>query len=380
MLRWKQMVLVALALAVVGCSSSKTKELPPAELQEFTSEVQLKEQWSRSIGEGQGETYNQLTPAVDGQSLYVTDSEGLVMALNRESGDVIWKKELDVPVSGGVGAGYGLVLLGTLRGEVIALDAASGDEKWRSRASSEVLAPPVTNGDIVVAHTQDDKLFAFDASTGDRRWLYEESMPVLTLRGTGAPVVTNRYVVAGLSSGKVIALDTQRGLPLWEQVVAVPQGRSELDRMVDINGGMLLSGSTLYVTTYHGRVAGLDLESGRMLWQRDASSYTGVAEGFGNVYVSLDNGTVEAVDQNSSSALWSNESLARRQLSAPAVLSSYVVVGDFEGYIHLLSQVDGHMAGREKLGNGGIRVRPLVDGDWMYVYGNGGKLVAYTIR
>jgi len=300
--------------------------------------------------------------------------------LNRENGDIIWKKKLDLPVSGGVGAAYGLVLVGTLRGDVVALDATSGDEKWRARVSSEVLAPPVSNGDIVAVQTQDDKLYALDAETGDRRWLYEESMPVLTLRGTGAPIVTNRYVVAGLASGKVIALDEQRGLPIWEQQVAIPQGRSELDRMVDINGGLLLSGTTLYVATYHGRVAGLDLESGRVLWQRDASSYTGVAEGFGNVYVSLENGTVEAVDQNSASALWSNDSLARRMLSAPAVLSNYVAVGDYEGYIHLLSQTDGHMAGRQKLGNGGVRVRPLVDGDWMYVYGNGGKLAAYTIR
>ncbi|WP_313551571.1 outer membrane protein assembly factor BamB [Pseudomonas sp.] len=380
MLRWKHVALLALALTAVGCSSNSKKELPPAELQDFKADVQLQEQWSRSVGEGQGDTYNLLTPAIDGQSLYVTDNEGLVMALNRESGDIIWKKKLNLPVSGGVGAAYGLVLVGTLRGDVVALDATSGDEKWRARVSSEVLAPPVSNGDIVAVQTQDDKLYALDAETGDRRWLYEESMPVLTLRGTGAPVVTNRYVVAGLASGKVIALDEQRGLPIWEQQVAIPQGRSELDRMVDINGGLLLSGTTLYVATYHGRVAGLDLESGRVLWQRDASSYTGVAEGFGNVYVSLENGTVEAVDQNSASALWSNDSLARRMLSAPAVLSNYVAVGDYEGYIHLLSQTDGHMAGRQKLGNGGVRVRPLVDGDWMYVYGNGGKLAAYTIR
>jgi outer membrane protein assembly factor BamB len=380
MLRWKHVALLTIALAVVGCSSNSKKELPPAELQDFKADVQLHQQWSRSVGNGQGDTYNLLTPAIDGQTLFAADDEGLVLALNRENGDVIWKKELDLPVSGGVGAAYGLVLVGTLRGDIVALDATSGEERWRAKVSSEVLAPPAGNGDIVAVQTQDDKLYALDASTGEQRWMYEESMPVLTLRGTGSPVVTNRYVVAGLASGKVIALDSQRGLPIWEQQVAIPQGRSELDRMVDINGGLLLSGTTLYVATYHGRVAGLDLESGRVLWQRDASSYTGVAEGFNNIYVTLETGNVEAVDQSSASALWSNEDLARRQLSAPAVLSNYVVVGDYEGYIHLLSQMDGHMSGREKLGNGGIRVRPLVDGDWMYVYGNGGKLAAYTIR
>ena len=273
-----------------------------------------------------------------------------------------------------------MVLLGTLKGEVIALDAASGEEKWRARVTSEVLSAPATNGDIVVVQTQDDRLIGLEASTGTQRWIYENSPAVLTLRGTGAPVVTNHLAIAGLSTGKVIAVDTQRGLPVWEQRVAVPQGRSELDRVVDIDGGLLLSGTTLYVVTYQGRLAGLDLESGRVLWQRDASSYVGVAEGFGSVYVSQASGTVEGIDERSTSALWSNDSLARRELSAPAVFSSYVAVGDIEGYLHLLSQVDGRFVARERIDSDGLRVRPLVVGDTLYAFGNSGKLVAMKIR
>ncbi|MBO2928356.1 outer membrane protein assembly factor BamB [Metapseudomonas otitidis] len=379
-MRWKFAALLALAVLAAGCSSNSKKELPPAELPKITEEIQLKEVWSRSIGEGQGETYNMLVPAVDGEVIYAGDVEGLVVAMDRMTGDKLWTKELDLPVSGAVGAGYGLVLVGTLKGEVIALDASNGEERWRARVNGEVLAPPATNGDVVVVQTQNDTLFGFDASTGNQRWIYENTPAVLTLRGTGAPVVTNRLAVAGLSSGKVIALDVQRGLPVWEQRVAVPQGRSELDRVVDIDGGLLLSGGTLYVSTYQGRVAGLDLESGRVLWQREASSYVGVAQGFGSVYVSQASGTIEGIDERSTSALWSNDSLARRQLSAPEVFSSYVAVGDFEGYLHLLSQVDGHFVGREKIDGDGLRARPLVVGDMLYAFGNGGKLVALTIR
>ncbi|MNC32696.1 Outer membrane protein assembly factor BamB precursor [compost metagenome] len=203
---------------------------------------------------------------------------------------------------------------------------------------------------------------------------------MLTLRGTGAPIATNRLAVAGLSTGKVVAVDINNGVPVWESRVAIPKGRSELDRVVDIDGGLLLSGGTLYVSTYQGRVAGLDLESGRELWQRDASSYVGVAQGFGNVYVSEASGTVEGVDERSSSALWSNDSMARRQLTAPEVFSSYVAVGDFEGYLHLLSQVDGRFVGRERIDSDGLRARPLVVGDTIYVFGNSGKLEALTIR
>ncbi len=379
-MHWKNAAVLALAVLAVGCSSNSKKELPPAELPDITEEVSLDKGWSRSIGDGQGETYNLLVPAVDGDTIYASDVNGEVMAINRFSGDVIWKQDLELPVSGAVGVGYGLVMLGTLKGEIVALDATNGEERWRARVNGEVLAPPANNGDVVVVQTQNDTLFGFDAATGNQRWIYENTPAVLTLRGTGSPVVTNNLAVAGLSTGKVLALDIRRGIPVWEQRVAVPQGRSELDRVVDIDGGLLLSGGTLYVATYQGRVAALDLESGRVLWQREASSYAGVAQGFGNVYVSLANGTVEGVDERSASALWSNDALARRQLSAPEVFSSYVAVGDFEGYLHLLSQVDGHFVGRVKIDGDGLRARPLVVGEWMYAYGNGGKLVGLTIR
>jgi outer membrane protein assembly factor BamB len=379
-MRWKNAALLALAVMVVGCSSNSKKELPPAELPDFTAEVELKTEWDRSIGDGQGESYNRLTPAVDGDHIYAADAEGVVVAMDRFSGDVLWKQDLERPVSGAVGVGSGLVVVGTLKGEVIALDQSTGEQKWLSMVSSEVLSAPAVNSDIVVVQTQDDRLLGFDAATGNQRWIYESAPAVLTLRGTSAPLLTSRLAIAGFSTGKVVAIDLERGIPVWEQHVAVPQGRSELDRIVDVDGNLMLSGDTLYVVTYQGRVAGVDVNSGRVLWQREASSYVGLAQSLGSVYVSLASGTVEGVDERSASALWSNDALARRQLSAPAVFSSYVAFGDFEGYLHLLSQIDGHFVGREHIGSDGVRVHPLVVGDWMYVFGNSGKLVALTIR
>lgn len=294
-MRWKTAALLTLAVLAAGCSSKDTKEPEPAELTKFEAEISLKKEWSRSIGEGQGKTYNLLTPVVYGDQIYAADVEGLVVSMDRLTGKVNWKKKLDTPVSGGVGAGYGLVLVGTLRGEVLALDVSTGEERWRSQVSSEVLAAPAVNGDIVLVQTQDDRLIALEMDTGAQRWSYESSPAVLTLRGTGAPLLTNQLAVAGLSSGKVVALDTRRGLPVWEQRVAIPQGRSELERVVDIDGGLLLSGGTLYVTSYQGRAAALELESGRVLWQRDASSYSGAALGYGSVYLSLADGDRKSV-------------------------------------------------------------------------------------
>ena len=377
---WKNVALLALAALVVGCSSNSDKEQEPAPLPEFTAKVTLDKQWSRSVGDGQGDFYNKLIPAIDGDRIFASDVHGEVMAIDRLSGDVVWKKDLKRPVSGAVGAGYSMVLLGTLKGEVIALDAGSGKRLWKANVSSEVLAAPVTNGDVVVVQTQDDKVIGLDADTGEQLWISENTPAVLTLRGTGSPVVTNNLAIAGLSTGKVVAFEVRRGLPIWQQRVAIPQGNSELERVVDIDGGLLQSAGTLYVVTYQGRMAGMDLESGQVQWQRDASSYVGLGQGFGNIYVSLASGTVEGVDERSTSALWSNTELARRQLTAPVVISNYVAVGDFEGYIHLLNQVDGQYVGRAKVDSDGLRALPQVVDNWLYAFGNSGELIAYTIK
>lgn len=372
--------LLALAVLAAGCSSNSSKEPEPAPLPKFDAEIRLDEQWSRSIGSGQGDTYNRLVPAVYGEQIYAADVEGRVESIDRLTGKVNWKVDLDVPVSGGVGAGYGLVLVGTLKGEVLALDVSDGAVRWRARVGSEILSAPAINGDVVLVQTQDDRLVALDMDDGNRRWVYDNAPAVLTLRGTSTPLLTNQLAIAGLSTGRVIALDAARGLPVWEQRVAIPQGRSELERVVDVDGEMLLSGGTLYVATYQGRVAALELQSGRVLWQKPASSHVGVSQGYGSVYVTLDSDEVQGIDERSTTVLWSNAELARRGLSAPGVFSSYLVVGDREGYLHFLSQIDGRFVAREKVDGEGVRVRPLVEGDWLYVYSNSGKLVALTIR
>lgn len=376
----RYLVLGLAAALMVGCSSSGKKELPPADLEKFDAEVQLDRVWKRNIGVGQGDLYNNLTPALDGLTLYAADAEGRVVALNREDGDEKWEVKLKAPLSGAVGAGGGLVIVGTLDGQVIALDENDGSEKWRAQASSEVLAPPQTNGDVVVVQTQDDKLVALDISSGERRWIYESSLPVLTVRGHSTPIVGVRQVFAGMASGKVVALAADTGIPLWEQRVAQPKGRSELERMVDIDGQLLLVDQRLYVVSYQGSVAALDAQTGQPLWEHPASSYVGPGAGFGSVYFSETSGTVQALDAGSARELWSNESLARRQLTAPVAFSNYVAVGDFEGYLHLLAQTDGRMAGRVKVDGDGLRASPLVIGDLLFVYGNSGDLAAYKLK
>lgn len=374
---------LAAALAVLmlaGCGSSSKKELPPAELEKFTAEVELERSWKRNIGVGQGELYNSLQPALDGLTLYAADANGRVISMDRDTGKVNWQVKLKEPLSGAVGAGGGRVMLGTLNGAVITLDENDGSELWRAQVSSEVLAPPQTNGDIVVVQSQDDKLVALDISTGEQRWMYESSLPVLTVRGHSTPVVSLYRVYAGLASGRVVALDASNGIPLWEQRVAQPQGRSELERMVDIDGHLLLDDQTLYAATYQGNLVALDADSGNIRWQRPASSHGGPGAGFGSVYLSRADGAVEAYDQNRATPLWTNEQLLRRQLTAPVAFDSYVAVADYEGYLHLLAQTDGRLVGRVRVDSKGVRVPPIARSGTLYVYGNSGDLAAYQLR
>ncbi|GGJ01076.1 outer membrane protein assembly factor BamB [Halopseudomonas pertucinogena] len=367
-------------LMLAGCGSASKKELPPMELEKFTAEVELERSWKRNIGVGQGELYNNLQPALDGLTLYAADANGRVVSMDRDTGKVNWQVKLKEPLSGAVGAGGGRVMLGTLNGAVITLDESDGSELWRVQVSSEVLAPPQTNGDIVVVQTQDDKLVALDIGTGEQRWMYESSLPVLTVRGHSTPVVSLYRVYAGLASGRVVALDASNGIPLWEQRVAQPQGRSELERMVDIDGHLLLDDQTLYAATYQGNLVALDAESGNIRWQRPASSHGGPGAGFGSVYLSKADGTVEAYDQNRATPLWTNEQLLRRQLTAPVAFNSYVAVADYEGYLHLLAQTDGRLVGRVRVDSKGVRVPPIARSGTLYVYGNSGDLAAYQLR
>ena len=379
-MRWKILAVLTLASVVMGCSSNKEQELEPAPLPDFTEKASLQKEWSRSVGDGQGEFYNKLVPAIEGNTIYACDLNGEVMAIDRLSGDKLWEKDLHHQVSGAISVSGSMLFIGALKGKVVALDANTGKLIWSAKVPSEVLAPPISNGNVVVVQTQDDRVIGLDADTGKRLWISDNTPAVLTLRGTSAPLVTSDLAIAALSTGKVIALNVQNGTPVWQQKVTLPKGRSELERIVDIDGGMLLDGSTIYVVTYQGRLAALDVQSGEIIWQRDSSSYVGLGEGSGNVYVSMDSGVVEGVDTNSSSALWSNDQLLRRQLTAPAVISNYVAVGDFEGYVHLLSETDGQYVGRQKVDSDGLRVRSLVVDNWIYVFANNGDLVAYTIK
>ena len=355
---------------------------PPVELQNIDEEVELRRIWSASIGNGQGSDYFELTPAIDGERIFAASEDGNIYGLELDSGDVIWRTRLDdETITGGVGAGRGLVLVGTANAEVIAFNQFTGEELWRGAVTSEVLSPPQTNGDVVVAQTVDGKLIALDAGDGARRWIYETTLPALTLRGTNRPVITPQgFVIAGFSNGTLVSVAADDGIWRWEERIAVPEGRYDIERVIDADGDLQLDGNRVLASSYQGNVMAFDIATGRIVWGMEASSYHGLDQGFGNIYYSSEASHVVAVRDNSNDIVWTNEDLEHRALTGPKTVGNYIVVADFEGWLHVISQIDGRIVGRMRVDNDGVRANILADGSRLYVYGNSGTLMALAIQ
>ncbi|HEY5701651.1 MAG TPA: outer membrane protein assembly factor BamB [Gammaproteobacteria bacterium] len=353
---------------------------PPAELVEFNAELKVEEAWSRSIGSGVTKYYLKLRPIIEDGRVFAADRKGRVSAYDTVNGNQVWESDTDVPVSGGPGSGDGLIIVGSSDGDVVALNAADGEEKWRAKVSSEVLAAPSAADGIVVVRTIDGKLFGLDATSGNRVWVYDRTVPVLTLRGTSTPVLSDGAAIAGFDSGRMVAVSLKNGQTLWETVIAVPRGRSELERLVDIDADPVIEDRTVYVVTYQGRVAALELFSGNVIWRRDMSSYAGLGINGDHIYVTDADSFVWALDRKSSASIWRQDQLKLRGLTSPLGVGRFVVVGDFEGYVHVLSSEDGRMLARTRVDGDGIIATPIAHDGMVFVYGKGGTLTALRVK
>ncbi|MCW7551900.1 outer membrane protein assembly factor BamB [Endozoicomonas gorgoniicola] len=375
---FRSLLVVTLSLGLTACGMfSKDEEeiRTPKPLTSFEASVEMKQVWSQSIGEGVQGGYEQLKPSVFGDVIYSAGAEGSITALEVETGKRVWNRKLGVQVGGGINAMQSMLLLGTLDGRVLALSAEDGSDLWETRVSSEVISVPQVSGDTVVVQTIDDTVTAINAENGKIIWVQENLQPALTLRGSSSPRIENGAVFAGFHSGEARAYRIEDGTPLWVSKVALPKGSSELERMVDINASPLIVGDSVFMVSYQGNAAALDMYSGRVRWNREISSYKSMSSGFGSLYLTDQDSYVSSIDQRTGAVGWRQDQLEYRQVSAPAAYSSYVAVGDLDGYVHLLSQVDGSMVGRYKVGTA-IKAQPVSAGDLLFVLDAKGKLYA----
>jgi outer membrane protein assembly factor BamB len=386
-------------LTLGGCSwfSDEVEVRVPVELEKFKAEVQLVDLWSVNLGKGAEDSAIKLTPGLIGGMLYGASADGNVVAVDTGTGKVVWKQSIvdfyaederaiafadgiDV-ITGGVGVGGSLVGVGSAAGEIVAIQLLDGSLACRATTTSEVLAPPQVINNKVFAQSIDGKIAAFDAASGERKWLYSTTIPSLTLRGTSTPIADKDFLIGAFANGRMVMLDQSRGQVGFEQRAGVGQGQTDLERLVDIDGQMVLDGSVLYAVAYQGNLVAIDLSAkGKVRWSREASSIVGLGTGFGNIYLASEDGRLTAISKDTTEDIWTTEALLYRDITAPVAVSSYVAVGDFEGYLHLIAQSDGRFVGREKLDSSGLTAPVIVDGSRIYVITNSGRLLALEVR
>lgn len=388
-------LVLACVVALAGCSTiggwfgadPNKKANEPAELTDITQTVQVSKLWSVDVGDGEGHLGARQGPAVADGKVFAAAIDGGVRAFDLQTGALQWTYEppevedqAPIRLSGGPGAGSGLVVVGGLDGEVIALDAAAGTEKWRAKVGAEVIAAPVIGDGLVIVRSNDGRVTAFDAEAGQRRWFWQRDLPALTVRGNDGVLLGPGYVFVGNDDGTVAALAAQDGRLLWEQAVAQPEGRSELDRMADIDGTPVLDGTTIFATSFKRQTMAIDGPSGRPIWQKDNGGAGRVGNAGDRVVVSDPAGTVWAIDKASGGALWSQPALARRSLTGVAVQGDYAVVADYDGYVHWLRLDTGAIAARARVGGDTVKAAPVVADGVLLVQNIDGEVTAFRLQ
>jgi outer membrane protein assembly factor BamB len=369
--------LAALAL-LAACSDSKKGQEPPAELVDIKSQLVIKREWSESLSGKADHLRLALRPEVVDGVVYAGGHKGEVVALNAETGQRLWKVNTKMALSAGPGVGDGVVVFGSSDGNVVVLDAATGAERWRHAVSSEVLARPLVAAGMAIVRTVDGRLQSLSLTDASQKWVVQEAVPALSLRGTAPAVLVGEATIAGFDNGRVLAVDLKSGETLWNTLVSPPQGRTELERLVDLDSDIQAAGDDVFVVGFQGRAAMLARESGQIWWAKDISSYRGFGMDDDNLYITNANGGVVAFKRRDGGPVWEQLTALRlRGLTAPQVDGGAVVVGDFEGYLHWLDKGTGEIIGRVKTGGNRITNAPVVAGGMVYVQTDTGKLVAY---
>jgi outer membrane protein assembly factor BamB len=370
--------LSAALLIAAGCSKDKDVE-PPAKLVDFPQTLPVKKLWGEGVGANKKQIKLRLGlgPAIDNGLVFAASHKGELLAVSLESGKHVWLKKLKMPLSAGPAAGNGMVVVGSSKGAILAFDGATGRELWRGRVNSELLSAPAISESVVVLRSVDGRLHGLNAQTGKEQWSVEQQVPRLSLRGTATPIIAKDVAISGFDNGKVMAVSLINGDTVWDTALASPHGRTELDRLVDIDSAVHVVGDNVFAAGYQGRTAMIALDSGQIWWSHDMSSYRGLAADDENIYVTQSDGTIVAMRQRDGSEVWRNDKVKRRALSAPVVTSSAVAIADYQGYVHFLDKSTGVLVARVKVAKQRVSSAPAAFEDTVVVLTDGGSLAAY---
>lgn len=386
----RKTLLVGLVASVLltGCSSEQdTIVMSP--LPEVTNQFTPETVWDKSVGDGIGKYYSHLSPAWEGSSIYAADRNGLVKALDADSGVEIWSVNLaektgflsaSIPamLSGGLTVSGEHLYVGTERGTLIALNANDGEIAWTANAGGEVLSRPEVSEGLVLVHTGNGLLQAFDTATGEQRWSLNLDTPSLSVRGESAPAVAMGAAFVGGDNGRVSAVMLGQGQLIWQQRISQATGTTEISRLNDVDMTPVVADGRVYAIAYNGNLVAMDMRSGQILWKRDFGSVNELVLDGESLYVVDQNDNVYGLRAADGVTMWSQDKLLHRNLSAPELFNGYLVVGDGEGYLHWLDTSNGQFVAQNKLSSSGILSRPSVAGDKLMVQARDGRL--YLLR
>jgi outer membrane protein assembly factor BamB len=383
-MKYYSKVLVVGALSGLLCACNgffdKDNTPTPSPLVKFQPEAKATMLWHSHINFGVGDDYLKLVPVMTEDSLYTASRLGEVAAIDKQNGKVLWTSETHTPLSAGPATDKDLVFIGGRSGKVLALRQSDGKIVWTAQAPTEILSPPAANDGYVLIKTIDGQLTAFAETDGHVLWHYQQTEPNLILRSGSTPQIDHDVVVVGFANGNLAKLTLKGGNLLWQTTVGVPQGSFAIQRMVDIDADPVIFNRQLYVATYQGRIAALELSSGKEIWTHDISSFTGLNLDQKRVYVSDASGQLWAFDKESGHVAWRQTELENRNITGPAVMANYVIVGDGEGYIHWMNKQDGHFVARTRIWGSAILATPVVDNNQIaYVLTKDGYLAAFKL-
>jgi outer membrane protein assembly factor BamB len=398
-------LLLTSSLLLTSCTTISNwfyddEELETRRLKPIEAKFTPTETWSVELGDGIDKFYSKLRPAVAYNKVFAANRQGLVNAYDQVTGKKIWSinlttfneeglspgisqlwsNGLSAKIAGGISVAYETVFFGTENGEVVALDANTGVQKWITMVKGEVLAAPAIDAGIVLVNTGSGFIFALNADNGEEVWSSESDVPPLSLRGVSSPAAVNGGAIIGTATGKLIVNILETGQTAWEQVISSATGVTELERIVDIDSEPLVSGGNVFVISYDGTLASVELRTGRVIWKRDYKSFRRMSLSGSTLYLVDVNSNVYALDSRNGVELWSQGALKQRLLTGVAPVGNYLVAGDKFGYLHWFDQVDGKIVARLEVGDDdedeGIYHSPVVDGDILYTQTRDGKLVA----
>ena len=363
-------------LVMLGCDNDKEVD-PPAELTDIKATRDVHRVWSAGLGGDSERLRLALKPNVVEGVVYAASHDGEVIAMNAQSGKRVWMVKTKLSLSAGPEVGNGLVVLGSSEGDIVALDSSNGSQRWRKAIASEILAQPLMINDVVVIRTVDGHLEGLSVTDGATKWAVDEQVPKLTLRGTAPPVLAGDRIIAGFDNGKVLAVDPRNGEVMWDTIVNAPRGRTELERLADIDSPARVSGDDIFVVGFQGRVAMLARDSGQIWWARDTSSYRGFTMDEQNLYLTNSDSVVIAMRRSDGAVQWEQNAMRRRGLTAPTIDGDALVVGDFEGYMHWLDKATGAIVARQKTDGERITNAAVAADQRVFVQTDSGKLLAF---